>query len=320
MRAGSWIVNTTKLNKNYLDMNKILEFCYFSICEDFGRPMRLLRLIDEHPNMSVQLTEPNPVVAVSNVVKWQNWGMQPINNWPCHKRGTLLGWKQSAERYSSFYAHRPEFENFGRCEVLDQWNCDIQDVTGLSSSKSNLETFSSLDSMVKTNSKEMIDEITEYKLKKNLSHREIRILNGEGDYFARYRWDGRTFLINSGGSHHFAAARYIASRINRPVPLNGKLYTYSINRLALDSLLCDFDIYAISDETDISIGFHNAMRTFRATYLWQHLPCPYTHARAILLPKNEERSMRVSRVLRTSGMFNIGEHLVALTDRQACFA
>lgn len=281
--------------------------------------MRLLHLIDENPSMCVQLTAPEQVIDANKVVQWQDWGGHSMDHWPHRKRGTMLGWKQSAGGYSSFESHRPEFENFGRCEVEDQWSCDIQDVTGLSSSKSNLEKFTSLDSMVETNSREMINEITEDKLHENLAHGEIRILHRDStsDHFARYRWDGRTLLMNSGGSHHFAAARYIASRINRRVPLHGRLHTYSISPLALGALLRDFDMFAISDDAAISNGFHNAMMMFRATYLWQHLPRPYEHARAILLPKHERRSMRVSRALREAGMFDIGAHLLALTDRQA---
>jgi len=91
--------------------------------------------------------------------------------------------------------------------------------------------------------------------------------------------------MNSGGSHHFAAARYIASRIKRRVPLHDRLRTYSISPLALGALLRDFDMHAISDDAAISSGFHNAMMTFRATYLWQHLPRPYEHARSHSLAK-----------------------------------
>ena len=309
-------------NSNKLDVNKIIEFFYLAICEDFGRPIRLERLMNENPNMRVQFTDPKLVIDANKIVKWQDWGGQPLYDWSHRKRGTMLGWRQSAGSYGSFEMHRPEFESFVRCDVLDQWSCDIQDVTGLSASKSILENFYSLDSMVETNSRKMIDEITQDKLDKNLAHSEIRILHqvNSSDHFARYRWDGRTLLMNSGGSHHFAAARYIASRINRRVPLHGRLHTYSICPLALGGLLHDFDMYAISDAAAISIGFNDAMRMFRATYLWQHLPRPCAHARAIFLPKNERRSMRVSRALREAGMFDLGAHLIDLTDRQAACA
>lgn len=300
-------------------MSNPFVFFYNAISEDLGRPMTLLRLIDEHPDLRVQLIEPEPVIAADSIVHWQDWGGQPLDHWPRRKRGTMLGWRHSAGYYSSFELHRPEFENLGWCEVDDHWNCDIQDVTGLSASKSELHEFSSLDSMVETNSRKMIDAITEEKMRKNLAHDEIRILNREStsDYFARYLWDGRIFLMNDGGSHHFAAARYIASRINRLVPLQGKLRTYSISPLAVEALRRDFDIYAISDDAAVANGFSDAMKAFRATYLWQHLPRQYKHARAIFLPKNEKRSMRVSAVLRDAGIFDVGEHLTALADRQA---
>ena len=299
-------------------MWKPIEFMYDAISEDLGRPMTLLRMIDEHPDMRVQVAEPEPVIAADRVAQWHNWGDQSSGHWPRRKHCTILGWRHSAGNYSSFELHRPELENFGRCEVLDMWNCDIQDVTGLSFSKSELHKFTSLDSMVETNSREMIDAITEEKLHENLAHDGMRILNREGtsDYFARYLWDGRIFLINDGGSHHFAAARYIASRIKRPVPLLGKLLTYSINPQAVNALRRDFDVYAMSDDAAITNGFFDSMRMFRATFLWQYLPRPYDHARAIFLPKNEPRSMRVSSALREAGMFDIGEHLTKLTNRQ----
>lgn len=70
-----------------------------------------------------------------------------------------------------------------------------------------------MDDMVVRNSPEMIDEISPAKLAKNLAWDEIRIISHvDHDYFATWAWDGRVFLMNSGGSHHFAAAKYIAAR------------------------------------------------------------------------------------------------------------
>ncbi|MGZ8152540.1 MAG: DUF6685 family protein [Methylobacter sp.] len=294
-------------------MWKLVEFLYNTISEDLGRPVRLLCLIDG-TDMRVQLIEPESVINDHGVIRWHEWGGRS----PYNKSGAMLGWRYYAGGYSSFEIHRSEFESFGHCEVVDQWSCDIQDVTGLSSSKSNLDKFTSLDQLVETNSREMINEITEYKLYRNLAHGEIRILNQEStsDYFARYLWDDRIFLINGGGSHHFAAARYIANRIKRLVPLKGKLRIYSINTSAVDALLRDFDVFAISNDAVITQGFLKTMGSLRATFLWKHLPRPYEHARAIFLPKNEPRSMRVSRTLREAGVFDIGEHLTALTRRQ----
>lgn len=284
-----------------------------------GHPVTLLRLLDECPSLRIHLIEPKADIAARSVVQWHNWGDSSEHFKRRLRRGTLFGWRYFSGEYRSFEIHRAELEHFGRCEINDYWTCDIQTVVGFSSSKSELEKFSSLDDMVETNSREMIDALTEEKLCQNLAHNEIRILHHEqtSDHFARHRWDGRVFLINNGGSHHFAAARYIAARIERQVPLCGALHTYSIDPIAVDSLQTDFDMFVIPDNNvDASNGFHDAMRAFHATYFWIPLPRPYENARVILLPKQEIRSAKVSAVLRAAGLFDFGKYLTSLIKRQ----
>ena len=271
-----------------------------AIREDLGQPVRLRRLLDEDPGLRADWREPAAVVAARSVVDWQDWGDAPALHWPRRRRGTLSGWRYHAGRYSSIQVHRPEFEHFGRCAVTDPWQCDIQTVVGLAASKSELQDFVSLDEMVEANSRKLIDEISDAALERNLAHDEIRILHREAtsDHFARHLWDGRVFLINSGGSHHFAAARYIAARLGRAVPLRGALRTYSLDPEAVLSLRRDFELFAVSDDPAAFNGFHGAMRAFKASYLWQHLPRPHDTARAVLLPRSETRSAKITGVLR----------------------
>ena len=63
-------------------------------------------------------------------------------------------------------------------------------------------------------------------------------------------------------------------------------------------------------------AFFDAMRAFRATWLWHPLPRPYERARAVLLPKDEASSMRVAVELRRAGIADLGAHLSALCVRQ----
>lgn len=229
-----------------------------------------------------------------------------------------MGWKSSGGHYESFQIQRPEYSQLAHCEVTNDWQCDITDVLGFSMSKSDLTAFPNMDAMVETNSREMINEITPAKLARNLAHREIRIIHSPGttDHFARHLWDGRLFLMNDGGSHHFAAARYIAARLGTPVPLRGKLRTYALNPLAIASLRRDFEMYAIADTAELCNGFHDAMRAYKATWLSHPLPAPLDNVKAILLPKSEPRSMRASATLDAAGAFNLGQHLAALCVRQ----
>lgn len=183
--------------------------------------------------------------------------------------------------------------------------------------KSELRDFTSTDAMVERNSRDMIDAITEAKLAENLAHTEIRIIHapsGGGDHFERNAWDaGRLFLINGGGSHHFAAAKYIAARLQRSVPLRGRLNSYSLNAAAVASLCRDFAMFVVrDDDAGIALAFGDAMRQFRATWLWHHMPRPYDGTRAVLLPRAERRSARVAELLRDVGIADLGKHLTRL--------
>lgn len=283
-----------------------------SIKEDLGSPASLYHLIESMPELRATLVEPAKSICAHDIVPWHTWGTPPvIANWPHRARGQLMGWRYSSGSYASFIEERDEFINFGTCHRDNEWTCDIQEITGLATSKSPIHEFSDLDEFVEIRSPELIDTITEENLRKNLAHNEIRILipGNTDDFLIQHRWDGRLFLMNYGGSHHFAAARYIASRLNVPVPIRGKLLTYGINPKALNSLQQNYDIFVISNIPENVNGFFDAMMNFRATYLWQLLPRPYDDKRAVMLPKNEPRSAEVAKVLRSAGFFDLVEHL-----------
>jgi rhodanese-related sulfurtransferase len=69
----------------------------------------------------------------------------------------------------------------------------------------------------------------------------------------------------------------------------------------------------ISDEPAISVAFSDAMESFRATWLWTHMPRPYDNTKAILLPKGERRSQRVALALREAGVVDLGAYLEELS-------
>jgi hypothetical protein len=303
-------------------MQALLKTIVDGIREDFGHPVKLIRLLQEHPDIRVSLDDPKPCISAESIVRWDELGA-PFHHHYGHylsrwKRGSLMGWKQRDKySYGSFILQRPEYAQIGQRQIDVNWMCDITDVHGFAASKSELGDFTSTDEMVEANSRDMIDEITHEKLAKNLAHYEIRIIHSPGsDFFHRSSWDGRLFLINAGGSHHFAAAKYIASRLPELVPLRGKLYTHSLNALAIASLRRDFEMFVISDTTSISLGFHDAMEAFRATWLWHPMPRPFSETKAILLPKNERRSMQVATLLRQSGVTDLGAHLAHLAAIQ----
>lgn len=281
-----------------------------SIKEDVGIPATLHHVLQIHPELRVGLDAPPVDIAASSVVQWHTWA--DLVRWE------LRGWRYDGISYSAFPVNGALFSDFTTCDITEGWECDIQDVSGLASSKSDLKSFSTLDAMVETNAQRMITPMSRDKLGENLAWKEIRILHGDNssDYFARYRWDNRLFLMNDGGSHHFAAARYIAARLGVPVPLLGSLRTYRVNGPKIAALRAEFDIFALSRTPAASNAFLEAMRRFRATYISTPLPRPFDDRRAILLPKAEPRSAKVATALRSAGFIDLGGHLKQLLARR----
>lgn len=288
------------------------------IQEDIGySPVKLRNAIDSYPDFLPKLEEPQKTINERDIVRWHEWGDKRYNFTEYSDLTVMLGWRYSHGSYTSFEQAMPEFDNFGQHETRPNWVCEIQDITGLLSSKDNLNQFASLDQFVKTTRPRLIEEITEQNLLSNLAHNEIRIghelhADTKDDHFSRYLWDNRIFLSNNGGSHHFAAARYIAGKMGRKIRLNGKLITYSINPRSVEALRERFDIVVIDDSAKEQNQFHQAMKAFSATYLWRRLPQPYDNCRAIFLPKDETRSKTVASHLKTAGAYDLGKYLRTL--------
>ncbi|WP_315534129.1 DUF6685 family protein [Delftia acidovorans] len=300
-------------------MKALLKQVVAGICEDFGNPVRLRRMLAEYPQIRVVLAEPLPSIAASSVPPWHELGKHPLLGDPRRSRGTLSGWRYSSGVWQSFERFYPEYDQIAHCEIEHDWGCDLSDIDGFSASKADLQTYLNTDAMAEARCQWLISEITEERLGTSLAHQEIRIIHAPGtlDHFARYLWDGRLWLMNHGGSHHVAAAKYLSARLGKRVPLVGTRRTYSLNPAAISSLLSTFEMFAISNKDSTGYNaFFKAMEAFRATWLSHPLPAPYDSARAILLPRSELRSMRVAAELRNAGIANLGTYLSALCERQ----
>jgi len=281
-----------------------------------GRPIRLARVLDEHDALCVPLVEPKRTAYALSVVKWHEWGSYPRA--PMCRPGELAGWGDVGGCYAGLSRLVPALKEIGRIRSTAV-EVDIQDVTAIWASKSPLEKYDCLHAFVQSRSPDLIAEVSERQLERNLNH-EGRIQDHAliKHHLVRYAWDGRITLANSGGSHHFAAARLLASRLGRSVPLRGRLDEHELNRPAIDALRADFCILAVS-EKDIHawLKFHEAMAAFRAAYFWKPLPRPYHDLRAIFLPRDEARSAIAADVMREAGAFDLGQHLYELAARQS---
>ena len=303
-------------------MQALLKRVIEGVREDLGQPVGFRRVLAEHPQIRAALDAPEPCIHAASVPRWHELGVYPPLGGPRRQRGFLLGWHASGGRWESFHIIRPEYEQIAHCKIEQGWCCDVSEIDGFAASKADLWAFSSTDAMAEARCQWLISEITPERLAKSLAHSEIRIIHSPGtsDHFTRYLWDGRLWLMNDGGSHHTAAAKYLSARLGQRVPLEGTRYTYSLNALAIASLRRDFEMFVIgNDDAESAEAFFEAMRAFRAKWLWHPLPRPYEGARAVLLPRSEARSMRVAVELRGAGFADLGAHLAALCVRQLTY-
>ena len=281
----------------------------------FGHPVALERVLNKHGDISVDLT-PAQNASANCVIRWEELGMGAHP----HGRGQgwVLGWSMQGGVWQSYDYHSANLESIMVQDSSDDWTCDIRLVEGLSASKSELKDFLTLDHMAEGACRGLIEEVSPDGLEKNLAWSEIRILNQKNttDHFRHYAWDRRIHLINDGGSHHFAAARYLAGKLNMPVPLTGRLKEYNLSYKHVQGLRAEFDMYPIKDSPELFGEMMDALRSFDASYCLMDLPFPFINNKVFMLPKNSSRSVAASKFLAQAGLPELGAHLAELCDKQ----
>lgn len=281
----------------------------------FGQPVELERVLKEYGDISVDLT-PSQNADSNSVVHWEELGMGAHP----HGRGQgwVLGFRVHGDAWHAYEYYSANLESIMVEDTSVDWGCDIRLVEGLSASKSELKDFLTLDHMAEGACRGLIEEVSPDGLEKNLAWSEIRIVNQKNttDHFRHYAWDRRIHLINDGGSHHFAAARYLAGKLNMPVPLTGRLKEYNLSYKHVQGLREEFDMYPIKDCQVLFGAMMDALRSFDAGFCLMDLPRPFSNNKVFMLPKSISRSVVASKFLAQAGLPELGAHLAALCEKQ----
>jgi len=291
------------------------------IRQSFGSPIKVSKLLAKYPSLIMTLEEPQRSISAYSTVPWHEFGYDFGLTFPRKRKGVLTGWKWSGY-WHSFSVQREEYDRIEVEKTQENWTVDITAIDGFGASKEDLRLFESVDEMAKRTYKNLIEDISVDGLKRCLSHHGIALIHNPKkttDFFFTYAWDGRLWLSNTDGSHHTAAAQYIARRLKKPVPLTGRLRTYEINGDALRSLFSDYEVFAV-DMSDpfAACAFNDAMKDIRATWLWHHLPKPYHgNGKAVFFPKNDRRSMLVASEFRRAGGVDLAAFLLSLASPKA---
>ncbi len=116
----------------------------------------------------------------------------------------------------------------------------LSSIYGLSASKSTLANFKSTTELIKQPKCDyLINDLSFQALHEALEWWEIRLLNrpnGGGDRLFYFAYFNKWFYVNSGGSHHFCAAKYIAEMIETDVPITCNVVIHRINERTVNHL------------------------------------------------------------------------------------
>lgn len=128
---------------------------------------------------------------------------------------------------------------------------DVQEITGLGASKSNFKECPSIDDFVRENCSHL-SEVSEQNFRENFNHQEIEILHlpVTTDHLVMYGWHSKLYLNNKGGSHHFAAMRHIASRLNKQVLIDARMELTYLDENAVKNFNQNYKCYLFNKNNE----------------------------------------------------------------------
>lgn len=133
---------------------------------------------------------------------------------------------------------------------------DLSEIGGFLNSKSDLSQYRSIDDFIQNARPDYVNQVSSEKLEEMLSWPEIRLLNSPDtttDQFFIYGWSPKIFVQNAGGSHHMAAAHYLAKKMSQCVPIQGKVSLNLISNKALQNFDSKYAAFAVPHDALIDM-------------------------------------------------------------------
>ncbi|WP_109483288.1 DUF6685 family protein [Paraburkholderia sp. C35] len=201
--------------------------------------------------------------------------------------------------------------------TVPRFSFDIRDVDAIGHSQSDQTVFPTIRSFGYDYLTFMRESIDTDGLIRMLDHREIRILGREPtDSVGMRLWDGRLFLRNGGGSHHFAGAAYIAAANGVCVALTSQLNITEFNEPVIEWLLEGFAIFVVPRHLSAKL----VKATVQITGVCYARDLPEAIARdetLIFLPKTSANASLVIDALNKAGLADAAPWLAAcLADQR----
>lgn len=155
-------------------MGTVLNLIVDSIQEGFLHPSRFIKKIKSHSQLQMLLKTPPQTANADQIIHWNRW-----DSFYFDKKYTM----NLRERYYSTQQYIPELEYIVTVNETENWWCDIRDIDCLGASKSDLSLFKTLDDFATTVNHNLIADISEQNLNKNLQWEGGRIFNNPSFYW-----------------------------------------------------------------------------------------------------------------------------------------
>jgi hypothetical protein len=209
----------------------------------------------------------------------------------------LLGPRQGQRRD----VECPDGAFFGE-QAVDEFDFDCREIEGILQSKSEQRFFESVPAFGACYAEEIGAPINQTGLNTMLEHKESRLRLKRGGSFpvAIDLWDGRLFLCNSGGSHHFAGASYIAAELDIAVPLRSRLRLTYVRPQAVNWLREQFHILAVPESLASGLAYYSR-QLMGSCFRFQVPAHVQAGSKILLLPRTAEASRDVTDLLVTRG-------------------
>lgn len=247
--------------------------------------------------------------AVSRVDTFGDHGCSALN---------FDGWTLIDGRFRRMKAQSP-YGPLTISATTENFAFDITEIDGISASKSSDRYFATV--------QDFGADFTTYKrtpvdangLATMLAHGEVRISNPRtSDCVGVRLWDGKLFLYNDGGSHHFAGAAFIAKQLHLDVPLRARHEAIALNPQTVRWLLSTFVMLAVPNA--LAAPTHVA-KLAGACFVLSVPDCICPDATLLLIPHGSESTPRIVDALSCAGARDIGpwfSELLALQSDNLC--
>ncbi|OOF59707.1 DUF6685 family protein [Rodentibacter myodis] len=217
----------------------------------------------------------------------------------------------------------PMLKSLLSSKMIPNWLCEIQTITNVSSSKSLLSEFTNLNDLVLQDSQDLISEITLENLSKNMRHYESKIFHVETEIVSCELWSKTFTWHNTGGSHHFAAARYIANELGKEVKLTVNLELTYLDEEQFHSLFSKYEIFIISNRDVIAYQMlFETLLNSKIPFITAPIDTYFSHdedyssLRLFAFYRSEKTSHLIIEIFKHSSALNLYDYFHTLISQQ----